>query len=89
MAADAMRWWENPDRNCADMEPETFFPKSQDYSGIKAAKKICQGCPVMDECLEDAMQKEAGIGHSGRAGIYGGMTARDRYKYHVARGRAA
>lgn len=61
--------------NCTDYDVETFFPQDADRAGIRAARAICKGCPVIAECLEFALNAETG--HM-RHGIYGGMTPRMR-----------
>lgn len=42
-------------------------------------KQLCQYCPVIDECLEDAMSD------SSLVGIWGGTTERQRHKIRSAR----
>ena len=39
--------------NCANQPPTTFFPS--DGVGVEVAKKVCEGCPVANECLEYAL----------------------------------
>ena len=55
---------------CAQTDPEAFFPEKG--GSTREAKKICQGCPVKDECLEYA------LAHDERFGIWGGMSERER-----------
>ncbi len=50
----------------------TFFPT--DGRGVVIAKKICQGCVVIDECLEYALNNR--IDH----GVWGGQSERQRRK---------
>lgn len=57
---------------CKGAESEIFFPASEDLQGINAAKEICEGCPVADECLTYAIETNQ------TEGIWGGMTARQR-----------
>ena len=38
---------------CAEVDPELFFPDKGGSTAI--AKSICRTCPVVDECLEYAM----------------------------------
>lgn len=51
---------------------EAFFPMDGDTAGRKAAKAICDGCPVQQACLDYANA----TGQD--AGIWGGLTARER-----------
>lgn len=41
--------------NCKDMDPEKFMPSEKEVKKERAAKAICQGCPVRRECLEFAL----------------------------------
>ncbi len=55
---------------CRGVDPNLFFPtEEQDAS---AALRICQGCPVQQECLEWALESRV------RYGVWGGTTERDR-----------
>jgi WhiB family redox-sensing transcriptional regulator len=78
-----MRFYENPDRNCADKDRELWFPERQNQRETHAAKRLCDGCPVKDDCLADAMRYEAGLGKGSREGIYGGTTPAERYALEV------
>lgn len=62
---------------CATIDPELFFPDRSNHQGYRNARKICQSCPVAEQCLEDAMRFEAGAS-SHRFGMYGGMTPAER-----------
>ena len=55
---------------CAQTDPEAFFPEKG--GSTREAKRICQGCPVRDECLEFALE------HDERFGIWGGLSERER-----------
>lgn len=55
---------------CAQTDPEAFFPEKG--GSTREAKRICQGCPVRDECLEFAFE------HDERFGIWGGLSERER-----------
>ena len=67
---------------CIGTDPETFFPVAphgshgkaarQHRAAINAALAICEGCPVADHCLAEAV--EGGLQH----GIWGGTTAEQR-----------
>ncbi|MFE3023363.1 WhiB family transcriptional regulator [Nocardia tengchongensis] len=46
-----------PDRACADVDPELFFP--DDAQAAKRAQRVCAHCPVLAECASWA--KRAGI----------------------------
>jgi WhiB family redox-sensing transcriptional regulator len=56
--------------NCRMYPPATFFPS--DGVGVDRARKICAGCPVLDTCLEYALQER--IEH----GVWGGCSERER-----------
>ena len=57
---------------CAETDPELWFPSKGGANG-RAAKKICGGCPVQAECLQDALES-GDVLH----GIRGGVSARNR-----------
>ena len=57
-------------RSCRLHPPATFFPS--DGVGVDRARKICRGCPVLNQCLEYAL--EARIDH----GVWGGCSERER-----------
>jgi len=40
--------------NCASHPPTTFFPS--DGVGVEVARRICEGCPVEERCLEYALR---------------------------------
>lgn len=54
---------------CATVDPEEWFPEK----GVSAhqAKKICVTCPVIDECLQFALDND-------ETGIWGGTSHRQR-----------
>ena len=56
--------------NCRSVDPEVFFPS--DGVGVDAARRICQGCPVLTPCLEYAIEHR--IDH----GVWGGASERER-----------
>lgn len=58
------------DAKCLDADPEAFFPEKG--GSTREAKRICNACPVQDECLEWALENEE------RFGIWGGMSERER-----------
>lgn len=74
-----MRFDENPDRNCANGDTEAWFPPRADITGTRDARALCNGCPVIEECLRYAIKAEWGNAKSGRDGIYGGTTPAERY----------
>ena len=73
-----MRFDQHPDRNCANGDLEAWFPPRNDTRANREAAALCNGCPVITACLEYAMTVEAGMGASGRDGIYGGLTPPER-----------
>lgn len=57
---------------CAQTDPELFFPEKG--GSTLSAKTICDGCQVVDECLDYALR------HDERFGIWGGLSERERRK---------
>lgn len=79
---------------CADIGPGAFILNDEDDDAgasamYNAARPICAGCPVRAECLEFALDAEAGATPSHRAGIYGGLSPRQRYAVYRERLQAA
>ena len=61
-------------------DPDIFFPMDERYGTYykdeSSAKKICNTCPYVTECLLYAMT------HPDLTGIWGGTTERDRSRLH-------
>ena len=69
----------HPDRACKDLEPSQarlFFADESAPEDVKAAKAICYSCPVRGACETWALE------HRGEAGIWGGLSERDRTRIH-------
>lgn len=64
---------------CAQVDPEIFFPNKG--ASTKDAKRVCAGCEVTRECLEDA------LAHDDRFGVRGGLSERERRRITVGRPR--
>ena len=63
------------DAACRDKDPELFFPNpALGLIGlqVEAAKDVCRGCPVIEQCLVFAMR--AGL----EAGVWGGLSEDER-----------
>jgi WhiB family redox-sensing transcriptional regulator len=56
--------------NCRNYPPAVFFPS--DGVGVDRARKICVDCPVIEQCLEYALDER--IEH----GVWGGCSERER-----------
>jgi len=56
--------------NCASETPASFFPS--DGVGVEVARRICQDCPVKQQCLEFALTNR--VDH----GVWGGTSERER-----------
>jgi WhiB family redox-sensing transcriptional regulator len=54
-------WWDRA--VCKGTDPLLFFPYSRgDNERVgKQAKRVCRGCPVRVECLEEGMNHRDGI----------------------------
>jgi WhiB family transcriptional regulator, redox-sensing transcriptional regulator len=66
--------------------PDLFFPEQHDKDGPRdyapaQAKKLCQGCPVMLQCGQYAIEAREEFG------VWGGMSAYERKKLYVRKAR--
>jgi WhiB family transcriptional regulator, redox-sensing transcriptional regulator len=57
--------------SCAGKDPEIF--DGETLAAIVKAKKICNGCPIRDECARWAMQTQ-------EYGVWGSLTPNERAK---------
>ncbi|WP_141850340.1 WhiB family transcriptional regulator [Lapillicoccus jejuensis] len=58
-----------PQGNCAGGDPDALFVRG---AAQQQAKLICAKCPVVAECLADALDNRTEFG------VWGGMTERER-----------
>lgn len=77
---DGQETWQD-EALCAQTDPELFFPEKG--GSTTEAKKVCRQCPVIDECLEWAI--DAREDH----GVWGGMSERERTAYARTKPRKA
>jgi WhiB family redox-sensing transcriptional regulator len=58
---------------CSGRYDDLFFPINEaEKSAVRAAKAVCQTCPVQTDCLSYALE-------TGQAdGVWGGLTSRER-----------
>lgn len=68
---------------CTGMDVSVFYPKAApgrrgryDPADVAAAKAICRGCPVRDQCLSWALSTGE------QWGIWGGHTSAERDRLH-------
>jgi WhiB family redox-sensing transcriptional regulator len=54
---------------CIDAEPDALFVRG---AAQQLAKQVCMSCPVIAECLADALDNRTEFG------VWGGMTERER-----------
>lgn len=57
---------------CRGVDPEVFYPVSDDEEAADEAKSICALCPVRETCLEYALTARE------KEGVWGGLTERER-----------
>lgn len=62
---------------CLDSDPSVFFPPQ--HGSAAAARQICSGCGVRDECLQWALDTGQ------KFGIYGGLIPRERRTIRMGR----
>lgn len=71
------RWWDRG--NCRGLNPDLFFPvRGEDQT---AAKAVCAGCEVRQDCLAEGLDEHFGI--------WGGVSERERRVMRRARARRA
>lgn len=58
---------------CHDAPTSLFFPERGDHASAAQAKAICRGCPVIEQCLDYALDGALDV-----AGVWGGTTNEDR-----------
>jgi WhiB family transcriptional regulator, redox-sensing transcriptional regulator len=59
---------------CRDLHDDTFFPEKSEIAQAKRAQRICNSCPVADQCGAFA------LAHNERWGIWGGKSTHARRK---------
>ncbi len=69
---------------CAGLDPDLFF-HSLGRTPWQEARNICQQCPVTDDCLDDALEMEAGVSVRYRYGFRGGISPEERARYERRR----
>jgi WhiB family redox-sensing transcriptional regulator len=60
---------------CYKHDPEMMFPDAGRgvlSVGERAAKQVCKVCPIRDQCLQGALDREE------PHGVWGGMTEQER-----------
>ncbi|MCD9622426.1 WhiB family transcriptional regulator [Rhabdothermincola salaria] len=68
---------------CKGLEPEIFYPSSEDEDDAVPAKAVCAECVVREACLEHALAIRE------KDGIWGGATERERRRIIRQRRRTA
>jgi WhiB family transcriptional regulator, redox-sensing transcriptional regulator len=68
---------------CHGLDPQIFYPATDDDEAAAPAKAVCVVCPVREACLEHA------LGHREKEGIWGGTTERERRRIVRQRRRTA
>ncbi len=61
------------DARCREIDADIFFPEKGQRS--KPAKAVCRRCEVQAECLEYAIENQE------QYGVFGGLSARERFRY--------
>ena len=62
---------------CAQTDPELFFNDGNQFA-YATAIQICSGCPVVNECLDYAINQNI------TDGVWGGLTPTQRYAMRKA-----
>ncbi|MEU9189492.1 WhiB family transcriptional regulator [Streptomyces sp. NPDC048484] len=86
--ADTTEIVESPRALCANEDPELFFPIGDTGPALlqeDEAKAVCRRCPLMESCLQGALERNENYG------VFGGLSAKERrsLKRRAARNRTA
>lgn len=73
----ARAWLKDAACRAEGVDPDLFYPVNT-VDGIGAARAICEGCPVRQDCLIDCMRHEGGRAAASRFGVYAGLSPRQR-----------
>lgn len=57
---------------CRTVDPELWFAEVGDYPSTQRAKALCNTCPVIERCLQFALDNREPYG------VWGGLTALER-----------
>ena len=68
--------WQD-DAHCLGLDPDIFFPEQGESA--EDARAVCADCPVIDECLDYAIDTNQELG------IWGGTNGRERRRIAAAR----
>ncbi|ARF62858.1 hypothetical protein B1H20_16780 [Streptomyces violaceoruber] len=74
---------------CLGCDTDTWFPEgrtTEANTNRVEAKATCFRCPIREDCLAAALTEEHGLGLSGRHGIRGGLSARQRFERETRTG---
>ncbi|MFH9798048.1 WhiB family transcriptional regulator [Streptomyces virginiae] len=82
-----MNAWENS-AACREIGLDTFHPEGRGTALAAAereAKTVCrQQCPVREQCLAYALEREGNADRYSRAGIWGGLNPQERAALRTA-----
>ena len=67
------------DALCAEIPGDVFFPDETGGAAVRAAKRICAGCPVRAECLNFALTAD-----ENPPGVWGGTSVLERRRIRRA-----
>ena len=68
---------------CQGLDPDVFYPATEEEIDAEQAKAVCAQCPVQDACLEHALAFRE------KDGVWGGFTERERRRIVRQRRRSA
>lgn len=62
----------SPEKGCADIDPDIFYPARYTVEQTAEAKRICRSCPFLQECGVWAILTNEGDG------VWGSLTPKER-----------
>jgi WhiB family redox-sensing transcriptional regulator len=73
---------------CATVDPDLMFPTVGDKPAYRDARRICAACPVINECLEEALAIEGTASKANRYGVRAAMSPAERADLYTRRRRS-
>ncbi|MEU9000495.1 WhiB family transcriptional regulator [Streptomyces sp. NPDC048551] len=68
---------------CATVDPDLMYPDRGNKPAYAQARQVCAVCPVIGQCLAEAMDLEGAAGKDHRHGVRGGLSPAERAELYA------